>query len=666
MGIAADIVLVILAGLLGGLIAHRLGQPVLIGYILGGFLVGPNGIGPQVVEIHTIELLAEIGVALLLFALGIEVSLKDLRPVRYVALIGGPIQIILTIAFGYGIAREVLGWGNVPAVWFGSLIALSSTMVVLKTLMARGFLHTLASRVMIGILVVQDLAVAPMLIVLPKLGDIGSLGGELALAGLKAAAFLAAMVFVGSRAIPWLLERIVRWRSPELFLVAVLALGVGVGYGTYLVGLSLAFGAFVAGMALSESELSHQALSDVAPLRDVFGLLFFASAGMLFDPSFVMRQPGPVAIAIVCTILAKALIFGILTRAFGYVYRAPFIVALGLAQIGEFSFVLAREGLSIGAFTRDQYSLVLTATLASMVISPLLSTAATPLAKAWRRLVPAKPARKSFELPNSLRDHVVIAGYGRIGRAAAEVVRAIDAPHVVLELNHQVATNCQRDGSPLIWGDATRREILEAASLGNARLLVVAVPAAVTATGIVRQALSLRPGTPILARATYREHLLELHDLGVESVVQPEFEGGLEIVRQILRRFDVAPEDVQRFSDDMHLRMYGSTSGSLPDVEQVLREALTDGHAAVNWYTLDPASPVAGLSLREAEIRAKTGASVVALTSNGQTNPNPAPDTILAPNTRVALLGTPHQLTTAATLLNPAPSPTPTPHPPTP
>ena len=260
VGIAADIALILVAGLVGGLVAHRLGQPVLLGYIAAGVLVGPNSIGPKVIEIHDIELLAEIGVALLLFALGLEVSFRDLKPVRGIAVLGGTIQILLTIAFGYTLGRGFLGLEHQASIWFGAILSLSSTMVVLKTLMAKGVLNTLASRVMIGILIVQDLAVVPLLILLPKLGDVQGSLPELALAALQAALFLAAMILVGTKLMPALLRTIARWRSRELFLVAVVTLGVGIGYGTFLFGLSFAFGAFVAGIVLSESEFSHQAL----------------------------------------------------------------------------------------------------------------------------------------------------------------------------------------------------------------------------------------------------------------------------------------------------------------------------------------------------------------------------------------------------------------------
>src|SRR5581483_8974008 len=345
MGVAADIAIILLAALLGGFLAQRLGQPLILGYIVAGVLVGPYTGGVTVTEVHDIELLAEIGVALLLFALGLEFNFAKLRRVRGIAFLGTPIQLLLTIGLGYLIALS-LGRTPYEGLWFGALIALSSTMVILKTLMAQGTLGSLPSRIMIGMLIVQDLAVVPLMLVLPELDNLQQSLPNLGLAVLRAAGFLLAMFLIGTRLIPFVLRRIAAWNSRELFLIAVTAIGLGAGYATYLFGLSFAFGAFVAGMVLSESEYSHQALSDIVPLRDVFGMLFFVSVGMLLDPAFLLANLGQVLLVVALVALGKAAIFGGLTRAFGYHSATPVAVGLGLFQIGEFAFVLARVGVT--------------------------------------------------------------------------------------------------------------------------------------------------------------------------------------------------------------------------------------------------------------------------------------------------------------------------------
>ena len=284
MELVADLTLVLAAALVGGLVAHRVGQPLIVGYIVAGVIVGPFTGGLTVPHVEGIEQLAELGVALLLFSLGLEVSFRELAPVRMVAIAGGALQIVLTIAFGFVLA-EAFGWAWQPALWFGALIALSSTMVALKTLQAQGRVGTLSSRVMLGMLVVQDLAVVPLMIVLPEVSNPGGGAIRVILATGRAFVLLAVTVLVATRVVPRLMSSVARWNSRELFLLTTTTVAFGVGYAAYSFGLSLALGAFIAGLVINESEYAHQALSDVIPLRDIFGMLFFVSVGMLLDPA---------------------------------------------------------------------------------------------------------------------------------------------------------------------------------------------------------------------------------------------------------------------------------------------------------------------------------------------------------------------------------------------
>ena len=538
MGIAADFVLIILAGLIGGLGARALRLPLMVGYVAAGVLVGPHTAGPTVVQMHEIELLAEIGVALLLFSLGLELSFRDLQSVRRVALIGGPIQILLTSALAAAPAAFVLGMPVREAIWFGAMISVSSTAVVLKTLAAAGVTQTLASRVMIGLLIVQDLAVVPMLVVLPQLGASGGLLASVGRAIGIAALILGAIVVLGTRLLPKLLRVVAAWGSRELFLVAVVAIGVGVGYATWLCGLSFALGAFVAGLVLSESEFSHQALSDVVPIRDLFGLLFFVSVGMLLDPGFAVEHAGRIGAVVILTFVGKSLLIGILVRAFGYVHMAPWISGLGLSQIGEFSFVLARAGAASGMLSRPTYDLALTCTVLTMALSPLVSRLALPLGRMWRgRRGTAAPAAPLEPLAELLRDHVIVAGYGRSGQAAARVLHRAGIPFVVIEINHAVYARLAPDGFPGIWGDLTGDEILKAAHVDAARVLLLTVPDQATVRLVVQRARHLNPGLSVIARAFRQQDVTELRRLGVAGAVQPEFEGGVEMVRQALLQY---------------------------------------------------------------------------------------------------------------------------------
>lgn len=557
MGIAADFVLIVVAGLLGALLARALRLPLLVGYVAAGVAVGPHTAGPTVVAVHDIELLAEIGAALLLFALGLELSLRDLQLVRRIALFGGPVQILLTGAAAGWAGAQFLSMTAVEAAWFGAMVSISSTMVVVKTLDERGVTATLASRVMIGLLVLQDLAVIPMLIILPQLGDLQNAAGKLAAAIAIAAAFLGAVVWTGTRLLPGLIRRILIWGPRELFLVAVVATGVGIGYATHSVGLSFALGAFVAGIVLSESEFSHQALSDLTPLRDIFGLIFFVSVGMLLDPRYVAAHWGRIAAAVLLIFLGKAVILGGITRAFGYVNMAPWIVGLGLSQIGEFSFVLARSGVRGNMITPDTYNLVLACTVLTMALSPLVSSAALPLGRAWRRL--GKPARVAPVVdPLKLRmdGHVVLAGYGRSGRAAAEVLRHAQIPVVVVEQDHALFRDASGAGLKALWGDVTGDEVLHAACIDTALVLLLTPPDPDTVELAAIRARQRNPRITVIARAARSYHLPELRAKGVDTAVLPEFEGGVEMVRQVLSRYQHDPAATSQTIEDFRNRFY--------------------------------------------------------------------------------------------------------------
>src|SRR5215211_4696806 len=431
LGIAGDIALILVAAFVGGVVARRLGLPLILGYILAGVLVGPNTGGPTVGEIHQIELLAEIGVALLLFTIGLHFPLGELAPVRRIALIGTPIQMLLTIAFGYGIGRY-FGFGSSEAVWFGALVSLSSTAIVLKTLSEQGVLGTLSSRIIIGMLIVQDIAVVPLLILLPELENVGEGLPELGIAVLQATLFIAGMAIFGTRVFPWLMARVASWNSRELFLISVVAVGLGVGYGTYLFGLSFAFGAFVAGVVLSQSDYSHQALADIAPLRDVFAMLFFVSVGMLIDPAFLIERAGTIVLVVLLVFVVKGLVFGGLARAFGYGNIVPFAVGLGLFQVGEFSFVIARVGIDADAISQETYSIALTTAVLTMTLTPFAIRLAPVLYGRWREKFP-RELMSTFNLSDAgLRDHIVIVGYGRVGTFVARLLHRLRQAFVVV------------------------------------------------------------------------------------------------------------------------------------------------------------------------------------------------------------------------------------------
>lgn len=654
MGIAADIAIIIVAAQIGGLVAQWLRQPLIVGYILAGVAVGPFTGGVTVSNPSDIALLAEIGVALLLFTLGIEFSLKQLQPVRRIALLGVPLQILLTIAFGYGIG-QMLGLDWVASIWFGAVISTSNTMIVLKLLASRGLMGTLSSRVMLGIFVVQDLCMMAAMLILPYIGGDQLDLGALAWAVLRAALFLGVMLLLGTRLIPWLMRYVVRWESRELFLITVTALGLGIGYSAFLAGLSFAFGAFLAGLVLSESDYNYQALSEVIPLRDLFAMLFFVSVGMLLDPAFLIANFGVVLAVVAAVALGKALIFGGLSFAFGYRNVIPLATALALFQFGEFSFVLARVGLQDGIFSPDDYSLMLSAALVSILITPPAFHLIEPLYALQRRLFGSEPTR-TLEPPSfdAMKEHVVIAGAGRVGQFVAGMLHAMNVPVVAIELNQQRVEECRRQGIPVIYGDASNHIVLAAAAIEEARLALITTPTLQTTLAIVSQVRRLRPDLHIVARAEGVEPLGDLHDLGVYEVVQPEFEAGLEIARQALLHLDIPDAEVLRYVDEVRRSLYAPIYRGSPEhrlgVQTLMR---AQRMLAFNWIPLPEQSPLIGRSLNDAQVRSRTGVTVVAILRHERLIAPPEPAEALQPGDILAVIGSQDALKRFAALTRP-------------
>ncbi len=638
MGVAEDIVIIMIAALIGALIAQRIKQPLILGYIFAGIVVGPYTGGITVGDIHEIELLAEIGVALLLFALGLEFSLSELKPVRNIALFGTPVQILLTICFGFFLG-QYLGWSVSGSLWFGALISLSSTMVTLKTLMSRGLVGTLSSRVMIGMLIIQDLAVIPMMIILPQLSSPEAGLPLLAFAVIKSVIFLVLMLYLGRKLLPWLLTHVAQWNSRELFILAITAIGLGVGYATYLFGLSFAFGAFVAGMVLSESDYSYQALSDIVPLRDIFGLLFFTSVGMLLDPAFLFANWIKILSLVLVIAVFKGSLFSVLAMLFGYINITPIAVGLGLFQVGEFAFVLARVGLETQAIDQNMYSLILAISVLSMVLTPFASALATPLYKLKKQLFKYESLQTENFPQSGLTDHVVIAGGGRVGQHIAQVLTQLNLPFVIIELNHQRMLECKNANFPVIYGDMSQPTVLDVSKVQAARLLLITTPSVTTSQSIVRQAHLLKPELHIIARADGTDQARALYESGVYMAVLPEMEAGLEIASQALLHLEIPVTVIQQYTDAVRQQLYAPISqknhahtllATLDHIKDMLE---------ISWVTLMPGSPLLNKSIQETAIRTRTGASIIAIIHEKVFQSNPQVDYSFQEGDLVAVVG---------------------------
>ena len=639
MGIATDLILLVVTAFFSGLLMQRLGQPLILGYILTGIAFGPYTGGFALTSVHEIELLAEIGVALLLFALGLEFSLKDLKPVKKIALIGTPIQIILTIAMGYGIG-QMMGWDAKSSLWLGALVSLSSTMVLLKTLMNQGWLGTLSSKVMVGMLIVQDLAVVPLIVLLPMMND-PSLGWiSLEIAILKTVVFLAGMILFGTRLLPLIMRYIAHLGSRELFLLAITAIGLGVGYLTYLVGLSFAFGAFVAGMVLSESDYGHQALSDIIPVRDLFGLLFFASVGMLLNPVFLMDHWQQVLILVLIVSLGKGFIFALLARIFKYGNVVPLAVGMGLFQVGEFSFVLAQVGVSTNSISHEVYSLVLSTAIITMFLTPIISGQTSRLYALRKRWFQHEPL-DTINFPESgLQNHVIIVGGGRVGFRIAQVLKRLSVPLLIIELDQLRVERAKHADIPVVFGDASHEVVLEAAETSSARLLIITTPEIVITQTIVERARKVNSEIQVVARAPGVEFLEEFKKLNISEVVIPEFEAGLEMARKALVHLHIPAAKIQHYTESLRQDLFASLF-SENEEDKILEQLQWAEHQFdLQWMLIKPGSVLVGKTIGESEIRTKTASSVVGVIRNDKLETSLDVDFRFEANDRVAIIGT--------------------------
>jgi CPA2 family monovalent cation:H+ antiporter-2 len=648
--IAYDLALALLAALIGGFFATRLKLPAVVGYMLAGVLVGPltSSLSSDGATIH---LLAEIGVVLLMFGVGVDFSVAQLRSVQRVAVFGGSSQVLLTILLGVGIGM-LLGWPWGWQIFFGCIIAISSTTVLLKLWMDRGELGSEHGQITVGISLVQDLSTVLMMVLLPALTTTPEAGTSPLMAigesVLRAGVFFALMLLLGTRLFPLLLEQVVRRSNREMFLLATVVLSVGTAFiATEFFGLSLALGAFMAGLVVSESELHYRILGEVLPIRDVFAVLFFVSVGMLIDPLFVWNNLGLVLAVSAAIVVGKLLITILAMLPFGHHRRTVMYTAVGLAQIGEFSFILAQQGVSLGVLDDFVYSLTLSGALFSTITTPLLLLAVAPVAGWLDQHFPPRPSRPGEQeltaLPSGLSGHVVICGYGRLGGHLIEALQQLGHRYLVIEQDWGRAQQARKANALVTYGDASMTSVLSGASLNTARVVAVTIPDPASHRLIVQQIRSLCPEVPIIARARLVEDLPHLYGDGANEVIVPSFEGGLEMLRQTLMRLGVSIESIQSYTDTIHNTRY--EAWRRPDSHTTLRNCLRRANNELNveWHQVPPDSIHAGYTIGALHIRRITGASVVAIVRNDEVIVNPEPSVVVNGGDSLAVLGSENQ-----------------------
>lgn len=629
-----DLAYVFIAAVAGGALAWLTRQPLVLGYVLGGLLISPFTPGPAVSGSRSFELFAEVGVVLLMFSVGIEFSLRDLRRVRRVALVGAPLGVLLTLALGAGSGR-LLGWPPLQGLIVGVVISVSSTMVLARLLMDRGELHSRHGRVLIGISLVEDLAAVVLMVVTPQLGSIDDparlLG--LAMAFGKSAIILVPFWYLSSKVLPPLMTRAARTRSSELFLLFALAVGLGTAAATQAMGLSVALGAFLAGLIISESDYAHEALARLLSLRDAFVALFFVTVGILIDVRSILNNLPLLGAMVGLIVVGKFVLRTAVVRALGQPLSTSILVGMGLAQIGEFSFVLVQVARSAGHIGEDVYQ----ATLAASLITILLNAALFRATTAWvgRLGVGDRHHRQEMAAEREhLSGHVVLCGFGRVGSAIGEALESFDTPYVVIEMDPDIVKGLAARGVPCVFGDAAHRRLLERAGAERAVLAVVTVPEAARARLAVQSLRQMRPELPILARfheEAAREGLIRA---GADELIQPETEAAATLIRHALRRLAVPQERVlaylERFRGVMEMAEAPAMPGeALPTLEEI----------AVG------AGVLADQTLGEGRVRERLGVTVVAITRpGGAVLLNPTAATVLRAGDRVRIFGLPEQI----------------------
>jgi|DewCreStandDraft_2_1066082.scaffolds.fasta_scaffold00472_4 CPA2 family monovalent cation:H+ antiporter-2 len=549
LGLVGQLAVVLAAALAGGLLARALRLPTLLGYLAAGLLIGPYTPG-FVTDIQQVQDMADLGVALLMFSLGAQLSFRELAGVRDVALFGGLLQVAGSTALGM-----LVGWGlgldARASFLLGAATAISSSSVALRLLEQRGEVGSLHGRVAVGLSLVQDLSLVPVIVIIPALAGQGeNTAFALLLAAGKAAGLLVAIYLLGTRVLPWLFRRVAATRSRELFLLTVVGLALGTAAVSFLLGLSLAFGAFLAGLLVSESEYTQETLAEVLPLREVFAVIFFVAVGMLIDPMVFREMPGTVLAIAAVAILGKLLMVTALVLAFGYMLGTALRAGLALAQMAEFSFVVASLGLEAGLLTEEVNSALLGAVLLSIGAAPFLVGAAPGLLGMLQRLpLLGNLTRERMEVHipagTEMVNHVVICGLGEAGRELVSALMRRGFRFLVIEQDPAAIQWLRRLGVPYIYGDATSSQVLERAAVGQARVVAVTLPDVYAAETVVANARRLAPRADIIARGGGPESHQLLRRLGANEVVHPEFEAGLELVRHTLHRLGLSTLEIQ-------------------------------------------------------------------------------------------------------------------------
>jgi len=660
LAVLRDLVILLAVAIPVAALAHRFRLPTVAGFLVVGVAIGPSGFA-LIAAPAAVAQLAELGVMLLLFTVGLEFSLSRIAKLGRLVLQGGVLQVTTTLLVVATAASFGLGVPWNTALFYGALVALSSTAIVLKIYADRVELDSPPGRVVVSILLFQDLCVVPFMLLIPVLADAGSgpvtrvwivFGNSLLVVG--------TLVVAGRVVVPWILDRVVLLRNRELFTLCIAFVGLGAAFVTASFGLSLALGSFLAGLVVSESEYGLQAVSDIRPFRDTFGAIFFISVGMLLDTRFVGSSLAVVAGTVGAILLIKIVVTSGVVLTLKRSFETSLVSGMGLAQVGEFSFVLASVAAPLGLFSGEDYQLFISSSVLTMMLTPLLIAVARPIARPLSRSlgvpqIPSLPPDRAAIA--GLHDHAIIVGYGLSGRHLARVLHGANLPYVVLEQNGHLVARGREEGVRVFFGDGTRQEILEQVGMERARVVIFAISAPTEELRGVAIARRLNPSARILVRTRYVLAIDELMRLGATEVVVEEFEATLELFARVLEFYEIPTNTIHRELDAVRNEHYRILrEGSLADLKlDALRHLGI--HRALDLVEVEEGSPAIGASPTSLNLRRRTGSIVIAVVREGKALYRPDPAFGFLPGDTVVLVGDREALERGAEVFQGRPAP---------
>lgn len=651
LALLRDLAAIWVSALIAGYICVWLKQPIIAGYIVAGIIIGPGGLKliGQHEQIHT---LAEFGVALLLFVLGVELSLKRIFSSTSKVVLTGIFQIALTVLGAWALAYVTgLTTNLAEGFLFGCICALSSSVVITKVLTDRGELDSVHGQLLIPVLLIQDLSIVPLIALMPSLDGPG--GSEVLWAILpalaKAGIMIAFIFWASTKMVPLVLSKVVHSNYRELFLLTIISLCMTIALASYAMGLSLALGAFLAGIMISESTYGHQALSELLPLKDLFSVVFFVSVGLLLDPSFIAEHLVEVAIFVFVLIIGKAVVGAVAAHIATPSRRAAILVGVGVAQIGEFSFVVATLGNQSGIVPEQLYNLFFAGAVVSLVAAPFLMAMAPAamrkLAAMTGRPVDRRAQERSEEEEETshMSGHLILCGYGRVGRNLGAVLQSFGLNFVVIELNAAIFGELEEHKVPVIYGDSSSRTVLLKAGLRKASSLIITIYDPLATMTLIDTARAINPNIQIVARAHRFEDISVFRAAGANAVVQPEFEASIEITRLALLSLNQADPDIKTALNSLRTKRYMLFQPDIqePSLDQLLGFVHEDYLGA--WFKIT-SDDLVGKSIRDLDIRGKTGATILAIRRGDRLAAHPSPTEEMQLNDELYVVGDAHSL----------------------